>query len=88
MHGILKLRAAILADPTRAGATRYGGRGTEEVVADLEREPHATTTSARRPQACPAAAGGTVPDATGLELIAQELREAHARRGARHRFIP
>ena len=33
MHGILKLRAMIQDDPDAwAGATRYGGRGTEEIV--------------------------------------------------------
>ena len=37
-HGILKLRAAILSQPTQDWRTRYGGRGTEEVVADLLRE--------------------------------------------------
>jgi NADH-quinone oxidoreductase subunit B len=38
VHGILKLRAAILANPDEGWRTRYGGRGTEEVVADLTRE--------------------------------------------------
>jgi NADH-quinone oxidoreductase subunit B len=32
VHGILKLRAAILAHPDEGWRTRYGGRGTEEVV--------------------------------------------------------
>ena len=32
MHGILKLRAAIQAQPDEGWRTRYGGRGTEEVV--------------------------------------------------------
>ena len=32
MHGILKLRAAILSNPDQDWRTRYGGRGTEEVV--------------------------------------------------------
>ena len=32
MHGILKLRAAILSQPDEGWRTRYGGRGTEEVV--------------------------------------------------------
>ena len=36
MHGILKLRAAILAQPDEGWRTRYGGRGTEEVVSDEE----------------------------------------------------
>jgi len=35
VHGILKLRAAILAQPDEGWRTRYGGRGTEEVVAEL-----------------------------------------------------
>ena len=36
VHGILKLRAAILSQPDEAWRTRYGGRGTEEVVSDDE----------------------------------------------------
>ena len=36
MHGILKLRAAVLKQPDMAWRTRYGGRGTEEVVGDDE----------------------------------------------------
>jgi NADH-quinone oxidoreductase subunit B len=32
MHGILKLRTAILAHPDEGWRTRYGGRGTEEVI--------------------------------------------------------
>jgi NADH-quinone oxidoreductase subunit B len=32
MHGILKLRAQILSNPDQAWRSRYGGRGTEEVV--------------------------------------------------------
>jgi NADH-quinone oxidoreductase subunit B len=34
MHGILKLRAAVLKQPDMDWRTRYGGRGTEEVVTD------------------------------------------------------
>ncbi len=36
VHGILKLRAAILSQPDEGWRTRYGGRGTEEVVTDEE----------------------------------------------------
>jgi NADH-quinone oxidoreductase subunit B len=36
VHGILKLRAAILSQPDEGWRTRYGGRGTEEVVSDDE----------------------------------------------------
>ena len=36
MHGILKLRAAVLKQPDMGWRTRYGGRGTEEVVSDEE----------------------------------------------------
>jgi NADH-quinone oxidoreductase subunit B len=32
MHGVLKLRAQVHANPDEAWRTRYGGRGTEEVV--------------------------------------------------------
>ena len=38
VHGILKLRAAILSQPTEDWRTRYGGRGTEEVVEELQRD--------------------------------------------------
>jgi NADH-quinone oxidoreductase subunit B len=38
VHGILKLRAAILSQSDEGWRTRYGGVGTEEVVAGLERE--------------------------------------------------
>ena len=36
MHGIIKLRAAVLKQPDLGWRTRYGGRGTEEVVSDQE----------------------------------------------------
>jgi NADH-quinone oxidoreductase subunit B len=37
MHGILKLRNAILAEPDLGWRTRYGGKGTEEILpAQLE----------------------------------------------------
>jgi NADH-quinone oxidoreductase subunit B len=32
MHGILKLRTMILEHPDQGWRTRYGGRGTEEIV--------------------------------------------------------
>jgi NADH-quinone oxidoreductase subunit B len=35
VHGILKLRAAILLHPTEGWRTRYGGVGTEEVIGGL-----------------------------------------------------
>ena len=59
---------------------RYGAEGTEEVArrrrsADRRRQ-------RRRPGRPP------VPDATGLELLAQELREAARRRRPRHRLLP
>jgi NADH-quinone oxidoreductase subunit B len=38
VHGILKLRAAILSQQDEGWRSRYGGVGTEEVVAQLERE--------------------------------------------------
>jgi NADH-quinone oxidoreductase subunit B len=39
VHGIIKLRAAIISNqPDEGWRTRYGGRGTEEVVAELERQ--------------------------------------------------
>jgi NADH-quinone oxidoreductase subunit B len=40
MHGILKLRAAVLKQPDMGWRTRYGGRGTEEFVeSELAIEP-------------------------------------------------
>ncbi len=39
MHGILKLRAAILSSPDQDWRTRYGGRGTEEVVESAAADP-------------------------------------------------
>jgi NADH-quinone oxidoreductase subunit B len=40
MHGILKLRAMVLARPDQGWRTRYGGRGTEEFVeSELNIEP-------------------------------------------------
>jgi len=36
VHAILKLRAAILERPDEGWRTRYGGRGTEEVVSDAD----------------------------------------------------
>ena len=36
MHGIIKLRAAVLKQPDLGWRTRYGGHGTEEVVSDEE----------------------------------------------------
>ena len=35
VHGILKLRAAILSQPDEGWRSRYGGHGTEETVAAL-----------------------------------------------------
>jgi len=44
VYGILKLRAMVMSKPDQGWRTRYGGRGTEEVVADLQREdPDAVT---------------------------------------------
>ena len=86
VHGILKLRAAILSQSDEGWRTRYGGRGTEEVVADLRREDPDAVTNIN----VSGGTGGTdrVPDATGLELIAQELRDADADARARHRLLP
>jgi NADH-quinone oxidoreductase subunit B len=41
MHGILKLRAAILSDPDMGWRSRYGGRGTEEVLESAAADPTA-----------------------------------------------
>ncbi|MGH2969453.1 MAG: NADH-quinone oxidoreductase subunit B [Solirubrobacteraceae bacterium] len=39
MHGILKLRAMIQANPDEGWRTRYGGRGTEEVIESAAADP-------------------------------------------------
>ena len=39
MHGILKLRAAILSHPDQDWRSRYGGRGTEKVVESAASDP-------------------------------------------------
>jgi NADH-quinone oxidoreductase subunit B len=39
VHGLLKLRAAILSNPDMGWRTRYGGRGTEEVVESAAADP-------------------------------------------------
>ena len=36
MHGVLKLRAAVMHRPDLDWRTRYGGRGTEEVIGDAD----------------------------------------------------
>jgi NADH-quinone oxidoreductase subunit B len=41
MHGILKLRSMIHAHPTQDWRTRYGGRGTEELVETAAADPAA-----------------------------------------------
>jgi NADH-quinone oxidoreductase subunit B len=41
VHGILKLRAAILSSPDQGWRTRYGGRGTEEVLESAADDPTA-----------------------------------------------
>jgi NADH-quinone oxidoreductase subunit B len=41
VHGLLKLRTAILHDPDMGWRTRYGGRGTEEVIESIGADPTA-----------------------------------------------
>jgi len=41
MHGILKLRKAIITEPDIGWRTRYGGRGTEEVLRRAQLDPAA-----------------------------------------------
>ena len=82
MHGILKLRDD---DPGRtrawAGASATARVGTEELVADgADRR--------RRGQRRRAGGRPRVPDATGLELLAQELRERDADSVRRHGLLP
>ena len=40
-HGIIKLRAKVLSHPDEGWRTRYGGRGTEEIVDPVEMDPAA-----------------------------------------------
>ena len=67
----------VMAKPDQGWRSRYGGRGTEEF------DPKEIESTRRRRNAVNVAAAtlgrtGPVPDATGLELIAQELRERDA----------
>ena len=41
VHGVLKLRQAIVAEPSLGWRTRYGGRGTEEVLRGAQLDPGA-----------------------------------------------
>ena len=41
VHGVLKLRQAIVAEPSLGWRTRYGGRGTEEVLREAQLDPGA-----------------------------------------------
>jgi NADH-quinone oxidoreductase subunit B len=41
MHGILKLRQAVVSEPDLGWRTRYGGKGTEEVLSAAQLEPGA-----------------------------------------------
>ena len=60
MHGVLKLRKLVQDDPEMGWRERYDAVGTEEAPSD----------ASRRPQM------HLMPDATGLELLAQELGDA------------
>ena len=70
MHGILKLRQQILEQPDQVWRARYGAQGTEEVFAGRRAGAPAVNV--------PPAKRARVPDATGLELLAQELRDRDA----------
>ncbi len=76
MHGILRLREKIQGHGRDGWRERYDAVGTEEVVAEptpaTERAP-ATARSTCSPEGTP-----PVPDATGLELTAHELRDRNA----------
>ena len=77
VYGILKLRAMVMAKPDEGWRSRYGGRGTEEFDPKvLEVDPESR--DAVNVAAATWAGRAPVPDATGLELIAQELRERDA----------
>ena len=60
IHGIIKLQHKIQGHPDLGWRTRYEAEGTEE-------QPHPNVTEG--------AANQQMPDATGLELIAHELRD-------------
>ena len=83
MHGIFKLRQKIMNDPAEGWRERYEAdrhRG-DRAQGRRPRPPCSTATPprTRTPQ---------VPDATGLELLAADLRDAAPRRGARHGVLP
>ena len=88
MHGIVKLRAKIQQHPDEGWRSRYGGHETEEVLPGPSQptprtSPPPTPTATERGGRGGALTGGraievgaAMPDATGLELLAQDLREA------------
>ena len=68
MHGILRLRAKIQGHPPDGWRDRYEAVGTEELLpGEPVHDEHSQRIQARRTP--------RVPDATGLELTAQELRD-------------
>ena len=77
VYGILKLRAMVMSKPDQGWRTRYGGRGTEEFDPKVLEESVAGRQRRQRRRR-DWAGRARVPDATGLELIAQELRERDA----------
>ena len=81
MHGILKLRQMIMDDPDEGWRERYEAVGTEEIVREPTPARRAAGVDGRRRRA---ARTPQVPDATGLELLAQDLREARPDARARH----
>ena len=71
MHGILRLRDKIQGNPTEGWRESYGAVGTEELLPG-ETPLESPGINVFNPGTPP------VPDATGLELTAQELRDAHS----------
>ena len=82
MHGILRLREKVQDDPDEGWRERYDARRHRGGPAASDRSRD------RRGAACRTEGTRPVPDATGLELIAQELREADAGHGPRHGLLP
>ena len=77
MHGIFKLRQKIMNDPAEGWRERYEAIGTQEIVRRTPVDPlDRGAARAKADQAVNVFKPGTppVPDATGLELLAADLR--------------
>ena len=91
LHGFNKLQAKIKGDPDPGWRDRYNAAAPRSGRASRRRREEALASARRRASARAAIAGATgaratMPDAPGLELIAQEINGAQRGHRARDRF--